>query len=75
MSHLSVRSVQRVARMKRWDATILEGWCAHQLKQPDASIRGVEERAQTRIRLMIQDSTPTDLERVAERVSALKRRP
>ena len=74
-SHLSVRSVQRLVRMRRWDDTILEGWCDHQLEQPDASIRGVEERAQTRILFMIQDFTPTDLERVAERVSALKRRP
>ena len=74
-SQVSVRYVQRLVRMAQWDVTILDGWCARQLKQPQASIRGVEERAKIRILSLAEYFTWPDLNRAAERLSARKRRP
>lgn len=72
MVHVSVRTVQRIERMERWDETVLDGWCKRQLEQPNASVRGIEERAQTRITMMLKEFTATELERFVERAGGRK---
>ena len=71
-ANTSVRTLQRVDRMYRWDAIMQDGWCQRELAQPNASVRGIEERAEARVALMLMESTPTELKRLVERARRCK---